>query len=246
MKINYFAKSDVGIIRKNNEDNYCIAENKFGHKIFIVADGMGGHNAGEVASEMACKIISGSFKSLENVPNYKEFLKTSISLANHNIYKQSLIHTEMAKMGTTVSVLIYDSKNVYTGHVGDSRIYYLSSSSIKQITKDHTLVQAMVDSGTLNQEKAKSVKYKNVLLQALGTSQTLTIEIKELKLPNKFRFIMCSDGLTGILTDERIEELYNNGSMIEESVHNLIDMANEIDGSDNVTVIAVERGVYNE
>jgi protein phosphatase len=246
MKINYFAKSDVGVIRKNNEDNYCVMENKFGHKIFIIADGMGGHNAGEVASEMACKIISNCFTSLTSVPNYKEFLKTSISLANHNIYKKSLIHSEMSKMGTTVSVIIYDSKLAYTGHVGDSRIYYMSNTSIKQITKDHTLVQAMVDSGTLKEENAKTVKYKNVLLQALGTSQTLTIEIKELKLPNDFRFMMCTDGLTGVMLDKEIKKVMDNSIELEDGVNRLIDYANEIDGSDNVTVIGVERRSNNE
>jgi protein phosphatase len=152
----------------------------------------------------------------------------------------------MSKMGTTVSVIIYDSKLAYTGHVGDSRIYYMSNTSIKQITKDHTLVQAMVDSGTLKEENAKTVKYKNVLLQALGTSQTLTIEIKELKLPNDFRFMMCTDGLTGVMLDKEIKKVMDNSIELEDGVNRLIDYANEIDGSDNVTVIGVERRSNNE
>lgn len=232
--------TDIGLVRNQNEDSILVTENKFGHKLLLVADGMGGHNAGDVASAMAVKIIGDQFESLDVKVDYKQFIKNVILLANQKIYKQSLLDIELSKMGTTVSLLILTSDKIYTGHIGDSRIYFDNANSIKQISKDHTLVQAMMDSGSLTKDEAAVSKYRNVLLQALGTSKRLTVEIKMMSKPSNCRFLLCSDGLTGPLSDEHIHQILNMNISLEEKLKILVDDANEFDGSDNVSVIIME------
>ncbi len=239
--INVIAKSDVGKTRKQNEDNVLVLKNKLNHTIIVVADGMGGHNAGEIASEISCEVIKNEFMKLTEPVDYKKFIKQTLLKANKEIYRKSILYTEYAKMGTTTSLLIYDGKRAYIGHIGDSRIYYTNSQNITQITKDHTLVEAMIKAGTLTREQASESRYKNVLLQALGTSKKLTIDIKELKIPKQFKFLICSDGLTGEVTDQEIFEIMNEENDLESRVENLITLANEKDGSDNVSAIIMEN-----
>lgn len=239
--INYAFKSDVGCVRKQNEDSIRIEKNRLGHILLMVADGMGGHNAGEVASDISCTEIGDRFSKLVGEPNYKEFIEEALLAANTEIYRKSLLNTEYAKMGTTTSILIFDGKRVYIGHIGDSRIYYISPSKIQQITKDHTLVEAMIDAGNLTKEQAHSSRYKNVLLQALGTSKKLTIDIKEIRVPKKFQFLICSDGLTGEVTDDEIKEIANKETDIQTRVDSLVELANKKDGSDNVSIIMFEN-----
>ncbi len=239
--INIIAKSDVGRTRKQNEDNVLVLKNKLNHTIIVVADGMGGHNAGEIASEISCQVISEEFQKIDKPVDYKKFIEETLLKANKDIYRKSILYTEYAKMGTTTSLLIYDGKRAYIGHIGDSRIYYINSQKIMQITKDHTLVEAMIDSGSLSREAASSSRYKNVLLQALGTSKKLTIDIKELKVPKEFKFLICSDGLTGEVTDEEIWKIMNEENDLESKVEKLIDLASEKDGSDNISVVTMEN-----
>ncbi len=239
--INVIAKSDVGKTRKQNEDNVLVLKNKLNHTIIVVADGMGGHNAGEIASEISCEVIKNEFMKLTEPVDYKNFIRQTLLKANKEIYRKSILYTEYAKMGTTTSLLIYDGKRAYIGHIGDSRIYYTNSQNITQITKDHTLVEAMIEAGSLTREQASESRYKNVLLQALGTSKKLTIDIKELKIPKQFKFLICSDGLTGEVTDQEIFEIMNEENDLESRVENLIKLANEKDGSDNVSAIIMEN-----
>lgn len=235
------SQTDIGIVRTNNEDCIRTEINNLGHQIVIVADGMGGHNAGEVASNLACEIVGNMFLEIRQKTDYKEFLKLSILEANKEIYKRSLLDCNLSKMGTTISILIYDTKNVYTGHIGDSRIYFVNKNKIEQITKDHTLVRAMMDSGNLEEGSEKYHKYKNILLQALGTSKKLTVELKQLSLPKEFCFLLCSDGLTGMVSDDYILEVMNEKIILEQKINKLIQHAKEVDGSDNVSILVIEN-----
>ncbi len=239
--INIASKTDVGKIRKQNEDSIRLVRNQLGHVLLLVADGMGGHNAGEVASSIACREIGDSFENINTETDYKVFIKEALLNANTVIYRESLMYSEYAKMGTTASMLIFDGRRVFIGHIGDSRIYYISDSKIMQITKDHTLVEAMMDAGNLTADEARKSRYKNVLLQALGTSKKLTIDIKEIKIPRQFKFLLCSDGLTGEVTDEEIKEHANKLQDLQSRVDGLVDLANEKDGSDNVSIIMFEN-----
>lgn len=239
--INIASKTDVGKIRKQNEDSIRICRNQLGHALLLVADGMGGHNAGEVASSIACREIGDSFERINVETDYKVFIKEALLNANTVIYRESLMNNDYAKMGTTASMLIYDGRRIFIGHIGDSRIYYISEQKIMQITKDHTLVEAMMEAGNITAAQARTSKYKNVLLQALGTSKKLTIDIKEIKVPRRFSFLLCSDGLTGEVTDDEIKELANEQDDLQSRVNTLIDLANEKDGSDNVSIIMFEN-----
>ncbi|MGL5021566.1 MAG: PP2C family protein-serine/threonine phosphatase, partial [Mycoplasmatales bacterium] len=141
----------------------------------------------------------------------------------------------------TATLVIYDNEKIYTGHVGDSRVYFIDNSQIRQLTKDHTLVQAMVDTGTLKPEEVEFSKLKNVLIQALGTSKNITIEIKEIKLPRKFTILICSDGLTGPVKDNQIMSIMNLHLSLKERLEELVQCANDLDGGDNVTVVVMEN-----
>lgn len=231
----------VGLTRAQNEDSFIIEENKLGHRLMIVADGMGGHNAGEVASNLVCEIIGKEFLLVEEGVDYKKFIEKVIVKANQEVYKQSLLNTQYSKMGTTVTMVVYDNQRVYTGHIGDSRLYFVDEKNIIQITKDHTLVQAMVEAGTLQPEEVEYSKLKNVLIQALGTSKNITIEIKEIKLPRYYSLVICSDGLSGPVKDEEIRDIMNLELALKDRLELLVNRANEQDGGDNVTVIVMEN-----
>ncbi len=239
--VNCEFQTSTGPIRKQNEDNYLIEKNTQGHRLLVVADGMGGHNGGEVASYMACEIIQKEFLAITANVDYKIFIKEAINKANNKIYKSSLLDVRYSKMGTTISLLIWDGEKIYTGHVGDSRIYFINHEQILQITKDHTLVQAMVESGTMDADEVQGSKLKNVLIQALGTSKYITIEIKEIKLPHFFNIVLCSDGLTGMVSNEVIKEIINEEIELKSRLEKLVAIANKIDGSDNVTVVSIEN-----
>lgn len=234
-------RTDVGLVRKDNEDSIRVEQNQFKDQILIMADGMGGHNAGDIASSMACQIIGDLFINLTEPVDYEVFLQQAILEANKQIYQESLQHPDLNKMGTTTSILIYTDKCCYTGHIGDSRIYYINEEKISQITKDHTLVRAMVDSGSMLEGEQKYSKYKNVLLQALGTSKKITVEIKVFEPPTYFCFLLCSDGLTGEVTDEMIFTQMNLDEGLDYRVNSVVDLAKKLDGSDNISVIVLEN-----
>lgn len=233
--------TDVGLVRTKNEDSMEIRQNKLGHHLVLVADGMGGHNAGNVASKMAAKIIAENFSKIDKPIDYKVFVEKVTKLANHEIYKAAMLKPSYSKMGTTLSFLIYDNKKMYTGHVGDSRIYFINKNSIQQITKDHTVIQEMLDSKSIGEEEAQNSPLKNVLLQALGTSKKLSLEIKEIKPPNKFKILLCSDGLTANVSDEEIKNIVNCDISIEEKLKDLVELAKIKDGSDNISVLLMEE-----
>ena len=239
--ISYKAISDIGKVRQNNEDTIKVAQNKFGDFMFLVADGMGGHKAGDVASKIVGEIVEKAFSNLEQRIDYENFLQNVVINANKEVYKQSLLNINFDKMGTTLSILILSRNTIYIGHIGDSRIYYLANNKIIQLTKDHTLVQAMIDAKTLTIEESKNASYKNILLQAIGTSKNIKLDIKTAKIPKECQFILCSDGLTGKVDDQEILNIMNQELTIEEKVRSLIDLANNKDGSDNVSVIGIER-----
>ncbi len=236
--------TDVGTVRGNNEDTYLICENRLKDNLFLIADGMGGHNAGEVASAMAARTVRELFLDIKSEVDYNEFLRDAIQLANDKVYKASLIDSQYNNMGTTLSVLIISRDRIYIGHVGDSRIYYMTQNTIQQLTTDHTLVQAMIDSGSITKEEAKTNNYRNVLTQAIGTSRKVTISLIESKIPmrKEIKFLLCSDGLTEGVEDEVIHEVMIASSQLEEKLDKLMNIALNSGSKDNITFIGVEKG----
>ncbi len=236
-----FAKTHTGKVRTNNEDCYFISEQ--GPKLFIVADGMGGHNAGEVASQVAVDAVKSfveneidGAKSLELI---EEMLLGSIRHANAEVYELSKTKENMEGMGTTLTLLLVVEDMMYFAHVGDSRAYLYKEESLEQITNDHSLVGELVRAGTITEEQARVHPQKNILTNAVGTALTVKIDILHRIVENGV-ILLCSDGLTNHVHEEEIIRIMTAHSELEHLCDALIDKANDKGGQDNITVVAVK------
>jgi protein phosphatase len=235
------ARSDVGMIRSGNEDAfYAHATKERG--LFIVADGMGGHVAGEVASEMAVQILARELQDITDVTTEeaRQRVVDSIRLANRAIYERTLAESDKQGMGTTVSVILVAGSRYLIGQVGDSRVYLLRDGSLKQLTKDHSYVQEQVDAGLLTPEQARYHPYSNVITRCVGAGEdvepdTFTGEIRAGDV-----FLIASDGLTGMVDDKRLQQLLLSRASAGRVVDALIAEANYRGGLDNITAIVVQ------
>jgi len=226
-------KTDVGLMREHNEDCCVIGEN-----FAVVADGMGGHNKGEVASQMTVDVLYEKLHGVKQITT--ELVCDAVSEANRAVYEESVSNPECNGMGTTVVVAVWDDKKVIVGHIGDSRAYEIVKSEIKLLTKDHTLVQELIDEGKLNEEDAEAYPDKHVITRAVGTDLVESPDVQELKRRKNQWLILCSDGLSNYVNEDMIKECvekYNDADKITES---LIEMANTGGGADNITVVAVQ------
>lgn len=236
------ARSDVGMVRSGNEDSFYAHSSK-DVGLFIVADGMGGHAAGEVASEMAVQIVSRELSDLQDVDGDEPrgHMARSIQNANRAIYERTIAESDKQGMGTTVSVLMLaDSGKWLIGQVGDSRIYLLRDGALTQITKDHSYVQEQVDAGLLTPEQARYHPYSNVITRCVGAGE----EVEADTFQGEFRpgdvFLVASDGLTGMVDDRRLQQLLLSRASAGRIVDALIAEANYRGGLDNITAIVVQ------
>lgn len=234
-----FAKTHIGMVRKNNEDFFAYDEDL---NFFVVADGIGGHNAGEVASELACSIILENFRRHYKTYSHKLplLLSKSIDKANKAVYMKSLENENFKGMGTTITLGILSEGIVYIAHVGDSRMYLIRGSEIKQVTVDHTLVNKLLDNGSISQEEAKNHPNKNIITKAVGYDEKLVIDIFELETIDEDTLLLCSDGLTDAVSDDEILKIVNANSNYDLVCENLISKANESGGPDNITVMLIK------
>lgn len=224
-------RTDRGKVRELNEDSFGYNDN-----LYVVADGMGGHQAGEVASAIAVETVLKTTVTGE----IKAALKKTLVEANETIFVQSKQNKEFNGMGTTVAVLFLEDRNAFVTHIGDSRVYYLSNNNLKQLTSDHSLVNELVRTGEITIEEAKSHPQRNILTQALGSNEILDPEIIEIQVNKGDKFLLCSDGLTGSVPESLIKELMSLEEEPEIIVNRLIDSANESGGADNITAVLVE------
>ena len=239
---------DVGIKRKANEDNFC-ANKQLG--LFVVADGMGGHAAGEVASRIAVHEMEKAFSVFhQNAPRsnglddaqahayWLDSLKSSIRTANEEIKKATAARVECSGMGTTVVVVVPRGQWLYLAHVGDSRAYLFRNHKLEPLTSDHSWVNEQMKRGLISPEIAKNHPYRNVITQALGSGQDIEIDVSQIKHQRGDLLILCSDGLNSMISNEEIEFIIekNSKKSNEEIVSGLIDAAKEQGGDDNITV----------
>jgi len=232
------ARTDVGLIRSGNEDNYLMVPEK---GTFIVADGMGGHAAGEVASEMAVRIIAqdlGSFRGLSPDDAATRMIQ-AIRDANAAIYERTLSEHDKRGMGTTATVLVLHSNRYLLGQVGDSRGYLLRDGVFHQVTKDHSYVQEQVDAGYLTPEQARTHPYSNVITRCVGASGDVTPDLFSGVVRAGDVFLLASDGLTGMLEDDVLAAIVQSDGTPEKWVDRLVGEANRRGGLDNITVIIV-------
>lgn len=239
--LKHAARSDVGMIRSGNEDNHDSDVNA-NRGIFIVADGMGGHAAGEVASLMAVQTVMRELAELREIDaggKAAARLADSLRTANRNIHDRTLAESDKQGMGTTASVLVIDDKHYLIGQVGDSRVYLLRDGALLQVTKDHSYVQEQVDAGFLTPEQAKYHPYSNVITRCVGASQDVEPDVYRGDAKIGDVFLVASDGLTGMVDDRRIHTLLMSRAEPERKVHSLISEANGRGGLDNITAIVV-------
>jgi PPM family protein phosphatase len=252
MKISYKAITDVGRKRKGNEDSLCLNAEQ---GLFAVADGMGGHAAGEVASRVAVDAInefvcltSGDaeitwpFGLDEHMSYDGNRLKTAIRHANYKVLEATKDSAEYEGMATTVAAVLVDhGDQANLGHVGDSRIYLVSGGRLSQLTADHSWVNEQIQSGIISPDQARSHPLRNVVTRALGGKLDLAVDIQARKMQPGEMLLICSDGLTTMVPDETIEAIVNDaGGDVERAARDLVAAANEQGGDDNITVVLLK------
>ncbi|QQE47408.1 Putative protein phosphatase 2C-type [Peptoniphilus harei] len=229
--------TNVGNYRKNNEDSYYVNESK---NLYVLADGMGGHLAGERASKMATEIIGQDFakdREIKSIDDAIEILSSSIRDANKKIFESSQENEDYRGMGTTLSSgLILGDVLIYS-NIGDSRIYRINEG-MEQITQDDSFVNYLIEIGEITEEEAKNHPKKNVLTKAMGTTSDIEVIVNTLDIKDKDVFLFCSDGLTNMVSDEEIFKIVKENSP-EEARDMLLDLALKNGGMDNITFILV-------
>ena len=229
------------MIRSGNEDNFAVSD--WGNRwLFIVADGMGGHAAGEVASEMAVQTIERELQGLRDPDGEEaeEKLAEALRKANRTIHDRTITEVDKQGMGTTASVLLLWESKYLIGQVGDSRVYLLRDGELQQLTKDHSYVQEQVDAGFLTPEQARYHPYSNVITRCVGASPEVEPDIYHGEVKVGDLFLVASDGLTGMVDDRRLQILLMSRAAPERKVHALIAEANGRGGLDNITAIVVQ------
>ena len=233
------ARTDVGIVRSGNEDNYLMLAER---GVFIVADGMGGHAAGEVASEMAVRITSSEIGSLRGLSDAEasDRVRSAIRAANDAIFERTLSEHDKRGMGTTATVLVLMKGRYLIGQVGDSRAYLLRNGELLQLTKDHSYVQEQVDAGFLTPEQARYHPYSNVITRCVGAGEHVEPDVYGGEARVGDLFLVASDGLTGMVDDRRLQHILLARVPPEKLVENLITEANGRGGLDNITAIVIQ------
>lgn len=228
--------SDVGRVRTLNEDFAKYLEcDEF--KIYVVADGMGGHNAGEVASKMAAEGVVGYIKDNFNNSSKEVILESAIEKVNRDIYMYSLKNDALNGMGTTITACLITSDWIKIANVGDSSCFGINNNEIIKITKDHSLVQELVDSGSISEEEAMNHPKKNIITRAVGTGLSVDVDIFNLEINKYNKYLLCSDGLTNELTKEDIIEVINKENDLPITCNELVNIAKNKGGRDNITVL---------
>ena len=237
-----FAKTDVGKAREINEDYYYISKPEDNIQVYILADGMGGYNGGEVASKLATTTALSYIQSnFDSIPKEKEdilnLVKSAMEYANMVVYEKSNTEKELEGMGTTLEVcLIYNNK-AYIGHVGDSRVYRIRKEFIRKLTHDHSYVQKLVKDGTITEEEANHHPKKNMLMKALGCTAFVEPDVTVKGFIKDDIILMCSDGLTNMIEDKEIYEIIKKEGTL--AAEKLVEKANENGGYDNITAVVI-------
>ncbi|WP_312203108.1 Stp1/IreP family PP2C-type Ser/Thr phosphatase [Anaerospora hongkongensis] len=231
-----YVKSDIGMVRKANEDSFAFEP----PHLFVVADGMGGHVAGEVASSIAAATVKEYvLRNLGDV-HPRQLLEQAILQANQEIFEKAQNHAEYAGMGTTVTAAILDESNIFWGHVGDSRLYYANNDVLEQLTSDHSLVWELIKAGTISKEEALVHPQRNILTRAVGTSEHLRVETGAYQYHPGDKVLLCTDGLTNMVgEDELALAMVNNTQDGQLILDGLIEKANNAGGNDNITAILI-------
>ena len=234
----YYGLTDQGMVRKQNEDCFFVDEK---NGVFFVADGMGGHNGGKMASQMSADITKEYVN--EHIPtdeNVSLLLEEAIQKANSDIYHKAKKERAYNGMGTTVEACALKSDKLFSFHVGDSRLYRLRAGKLVQLTTDHSYVEVLVQNGNITRKEARSHPNRNVITRAVGTDPSVEIDRAEFSVKTGDVYLICTDGLTEMLDDRAIKKIILLDLPLKERVEKLIETANEKGGTDNVTALMIE------
>ena len=236
-----FSATDIGQKRHMNQDFIFTSEESVGNlpNLFVVADGMGGHNAGDFASRYGVSVLVETVRKDKNF-NPVKVMRNAIEAANREVFSQSRNDPSMAGMGTTMVVCTVVGGYAYIANVGDSRLYLAGSESMTQITQDHSLIAEMVRLGELTPEEGRNHPDKNIITRAVGTNEEVKIDFFDVKLETGDQILMCSDGLSNMVEDQRIFEILKGEDTKADKAQVLVDEANANGGRDNIAVIVVE------
>lgn len=249
MQVKSFGMSDVGKRREKNEDSFLRNDEL---ALYTVADGMGGHLGGDIASDLAAKTVDEVVKSLENDPEmtlqegveikpgeYQSYLRYAVRLSSKRIFDRAHDDQSLRGMGTTMVAMLFRSNKVYIANVGDSRAYRVRKDEISQITKDHSLVGEQMRAGILTEEEARSSRLKNIITRSVGFQEEVDADIDIRATREGDCYLLCSDGLSNMVEDDEIRDIVTSNG-IEDACRRLIDVANERGGDDNITVIMIQ------
>lgn len=240
----FYSITDRGKLREKNED-CCIAKKTGDYTLLILADGMGGHKGGETASRCAIEAVLSFMESRltkKLLPGQiMMLLSDAMEEANSEIYNLSVKNDSLGGMGTTAEVCVLNENAAYIAHIGDSRVYKVTGNGeITRLTKDHSLVEYMIDTGAITPEEAASHPQRNVIMRALGIAESAEADILSEKLQKGDRLLLCSDGLTNMLDEETIARVICTEESAESSAQKLVQLANDAGGADNITVIIAQ------
>ena len=242
MKVEVYGLTEVGKRRELNEDNFIICgfEDGKAHGFCVLADGMGGHNAGEVASKIATETISNELMPCldkENGDAVSLDIAEAIDFANSRIYEKSISYSEQAGMGTTTVVSYVNGRSVIIANIGDSRAYVASKDEIFKVTVDHSIVEQLIQSGTITRDEAKVHPDKNIITRALGTEEYVDADFYEYEASAGEAILICSDGLTEMIDEPEINKIIFEAESARFAAEKLVELANDRGGVDNITVI---------
>lgn len=240
MQIAY--RTAIGKRRKDNEDSVGVFTNQQGVKLAIIADGIGGNQGGDVASEMAVTHIGHSFSATnaKTIDETKNWLQKQISSENQDIRNRSEQFLDLKGMGTTVVLAVIFNQTVLIGNIGDSRGYLLRDHIFSQVTEDHSLVNELVKRGELSKQAARVHPKKNVITRSLGIEKAVQIDMHYLELTDDDMLLLCSDGLSDMVDDDQIQAVLENDSSVQEKCDELVKLANDAGGLDNISVILID------
>ncbi|SDM53385.1 protein phosphatase [Psychrobacillus sp. OK028] len=241
-KMKFVVKTDVGMKRTVNEDRAEVFLREDGRLLAVIADGMGGHNAGDVASELAVTEFKKYFAAFNPfIVKARDWLTYTFQSINQTVSRKSKMSADCAGMGTTLIAGLFEKHQGTIAHVGDSRVYLISPEQVYQITRDHSYVNVLIDSGEISEEQAKTHPNKNVLMKAIGTEQTIQPDFYEIVLlPNSY-LLFCTDGLSNKISESFMQTLLYSNKTMEEKGQDLVEEANRLGGEDNISLILLSN-----
>lgn len=237
----FYAKTDPGRVRDHNEDYVFASDAPLGDlpNLYIVADGMGGHNAGEHASEIAVKTVVSKLRDLKG-DDVKQSLRLAISAANEAVIMGAIEDPTKQGMGTTLVVCVVGRDEVTVANVGDSRAYIVRNGRLERVTHDHSVIEEMIRAGTLSKSAAAYHPDKHKITRAIGAEDTVKPDIFTVPVEDLDAVLLCTDGLTNMVEDDEIEEVLTSGRKVKQQAEELLNRANDYGGRDNITLLVID------